>query len=246
MSRTAAAPMPSDTRRGEHVGLYAALDRIAVEGWDGPTAHRCSTTRATTSYGRRSYGPGCAEPWPTRRAAPVGRSRGRCWPRLDRSARRGAWSPPRSDGPSSARWLPRCTRPTPARPWRLRAKPTAPPRRRPDQPLGAAGTRLGSGGARCGARSLPGPGPIAAAMVTAGWDRTRRALVLQWVASRAGSTRPGWRVFAARSGMPPWRARRATVLLMGPRAGVGSWSGLCRRGRRRAAAAGPRRGDPLD
>ena len=41
MSRTAAAPMPSEVTLdvASADGLYAALDRIAVEGWDGPTAH---------------------------------------------------------------------------------------------------------------------------------------------------------------------------------------------------------------
>ena len=83
-----------------------------------------------------------------------------------------------------------------------------------------------------------GPGPdgigpslevIAAAMVRAGWSRHEAVAVCEWVACRAqdrsATQAPGWRTLARLLGIPAWRARRATVLLLGST----TWPGLVER-----------------
>jgi hypothetical protein len=70
---------------------------------------------------------------------------------------------------------------------------------------------------------------IAAAMVRAGWSRREAVAVCEWVACRAqdgcATQAPGWRTLARLLGIPAWRARRATVLLLGST----TWPGLVER-----------------
>lgn len=230
MSRTAAAPMPSEVTLdvASADGLYAALDRIAVEGWDGPTAH------TVLAYARDDV----VRPQVARarlRGAVADQACGTGW--------EVAWEVLTGLGPVRSPWGVVATAvrravlgevvaamyATDARSaWRLRAEAAPDAASRAPAPIslsvlqerGWDPVAPGVARGRC-----PVLDPIAAAMVTAGWDRHDAALVLQWVASQAGSTRPGWRALAARSGLPPWRARRATVLLMG----APGWRGLVER-----------------
>ncbi|MEO6821362.1 MAG: hypothetical protein ABI468_02355 [Candidatus Nanopelagicales bacterium] len=70
---------------------------------------------------------------------------------------------------------------------------------------------------------------IATAMVRAGWSREEAVAVCEWVAYRAHdrsvTKTPGWRTLARLLGIPAWRARRATVLLLGST----TWPGLVER-----------------
>ncbi|HET8971409.1 MAG TPA: hypothetical protein VFN19_10140, partial [Candidatus Nanopelagicales bacterium] len=67
---------------------------------------------------------------------------------------------------------------------------------------------------------------VLVAMVEGGWRLEDARAIADWALSRTGCTeRTGWRVLAARTGLPPWRARRGLILL----AGTPQWPGLVRR-----------------
>lgn len=76
---------------------------------------------------------------------------------------------------------------------------------------------------------------ITTELVAAGWSRPEAVAVCEWVScpgrfrqaeSGAGPRgTPGWRNLARLLQIPPWRARRATVLLLGS----GTWPGLVER-----------------
>lgn len=69
---------------------------------------------------------------------------------------------------------------------------------------------------------------VVEAMVGVGWSRDDVEVLVDWVVARSGRARsagPGWRTLATRSGMPPWRVRRAMALLLGD----DDWPGLLAR-----------------
>ncbi len=76
-------------------------------------------------------------------------------------------------------------------------------------------------------------GAVTDAMVSVGWSRDDVEAVVDWVVARVGRTGagPGWRVLATRSGLPPWRVRRAMALLLGD----AGWPGLVERAARDGA-----------
>lgn len=133
--------------------------------------------------------------------------------------------------------------------WRIRrfnrtARPGEPPTRGEWSTVANRGAlqpplRLDQLAAECGRCTEPDPaqttGPCLDAvidlLVRHGWPtHTARAAVLH-VADRANDHRPdstaapGWRDLAARVGIPPWQARRVTVLLLG----APGWPGLAER-----------------
>jgi hypothetical protein len=85
------------------------------------------------------------------------------------------------------------------------------------------------------------PGPVielaAGALVGAGWPRHEALTVVEWAAAhprhRSATGARGWRTLAAQLGIPPWRARRATILLLG----TATWPGLLEQVARDGASA---------
>jgi hypothetical protein len=220
-------------------GLRRQLARIAVEGWDGPAGAavlgyarsrvvRPQVARAGLrgAAADQAESTGWATAWEVLRA-PATAAAASPWGVVTSAVRRAvlgeAVSAAYGTGVRAA--------------WRLHVELAAAPARGRAVSL-AELTERGWEPAATPGRRLAGPrvAAIVAAMVAAGWQREQAWQAMDWaiaVADRrftghrsgADGASSGWRSLALRSGMAPWRTRRALALLLGEE----GWRGLLAR-----------------
>lgn len=228
---TSLAPTVADVQ-----GLRQALQRITVEGWDGPTGtavlHYARTRVVRPQVARcglrgvaaaQAESTGWATAWDVLRD-PRTAAAASPWGVVTSAVRRAVLgevvSAAYGTGVRTA--------------WRLHATLAAAPGRGRPMSLGRVTETEWQ---RATPPATPCAGPrlaaVVDAMVAAGWDRGQAWQVMDWAigaasgrssgADRRAST--GWRSLALVSGMSPWRARRALALLLGEQ----GWRGLVAR-----------------
>ncbi len=243
-------------RSGEFEGtanLFAALNRVEVEGWNGPTGRALLVyvRRQVVKPAVRSAGLGGASAahaeatgwsvaWETL-ASPRIRAAVSPWALVTAAVRRAVLSDRMAERYRTAPWrawrverfLAAGSGPAKAGEWREVADPHA-----LAKPLSLTALIEQDDFDRAGADDVPGdtdPGHVvaelAAVLVRGGWPAADAHEVVLHVADHALANRPdsaevpGWRHLALSLGVPPWQARRVTALLLG----APGWPGLVER-----------------
>lgn len=242
-------------RSGEFEGatnLLAALDRIEVEGWNGPTGEAllvhvrrnvvkpavraAGLVGASAEYAEAT---GWSVAWETLRS-PAIRAAASPWGLVTTAVRRAVLSDRMAERYRTAAWrawrierfLAAGDGPRQVGEWRDVADPQA-----LAKPLSLTALVEHHGFDRAGVDHVPGTGPgnvvdeLAAVLVHGGWPPAHAHEVVLHVADHALANRPdsaevpGWRHLALSLGIPPWQARRVTALLLG----APGWPGLVER-----------------
>lgn len=251
-----AMTLDRQVRSGEFEGavkLFAALDRIEMEGWNGPTGRAllvhvrrdvvkpavrgAGLVGASAEYAEAT---GWSIAWETL-AGPAIRAAASPWGLVTTAVRRAVLSDRMAERYRTAAWrawrierfLAAGSGPRQVGEWREVADPHA-----LAKPLSLTALVDQHGFDRASTDHVPGDtdpgnvvGELAAVLVRGGWPSAHAREVVLHVADHALANRPdsaevpGWRGLALSLGVPPWQARRVTALLLG----APGWPGLVER-----------------